>query len=107
MYNGGAIRKFGSRGAPRNGIEHTANKMVGHGVLLDVARFRGVDFLEDGFAISNEDLDACAAGQGVPVGPGNFVIVRTGYQERYLASGDWQGYSYLAAPGVRELLLAE
>jgi len=30
------------------GIEHTRNKMVGRGVLLDVARFRGVPWLEDG-----------------------------------------------------------
>jgi kynurenine formamidase len=100
MYNNGVVKKFGSQGAPRNGIEHTANKMVGRGVLLDVARFKGVNFLENGYAISNEDLDTCAVAQGVTIGSGDFVVVRTGYQERYLASGDWRGYSYSAAPGV-------
>jgi kynurenine formamidase len=100
MYNGAKAQKFGSRGGSRNGIEHTGNKMVGRGVLLDVARYNGVDYLENGYAISNEELDKCASAQGVLVGQGDFVILRTGYQERFLASGDWHGHSYSAAPGV-------
>jgi kynurenine formamidase len=100
MYNGAEVKKFGSQGAPRNGIENTANKMVGRGVLLDVARYKNVGYLDNGYAISNEELDGCAAAQGVAVGQGDFVIVRTGYQERFLTSGDWHGHSYSAAPGV-------
>ena len=100
MYNGGSAKDFGSRGPSRLGIEHTIRKMVGRGVLLDVARFKGVSCLEFGYAITNKDLDDCAAAQGVTIGQGDFVILRTGYQERFLASGDWQGHSFSAAPGV-------
>src|SRR5262249_48416708 len=72
MYNGGELQKFGSRGAPQNGIEHTVNKMVGRGILLDVARYKDVAYLEDGYAISNQELDECAAAQGIVVGRGDF-----------------------------------
>lgn len=100
MYNGGEAKEFGSKGPPKLGIEHTAQKMVGRGVLLDIARYKGVEYLENGYAISNQDLDECAARQGVSIGQGDFVIIRTGYQERFLASGRWDRHSYSAAPGV-------
>ena len=34
--------------------------MVGRGVLLDIARFRGVKWMQDGESISNDELDQCA-----------------------------------------------
>jgi hypothetical protein len=40
MYNGFDPRDVDSSGVHKLGIEHTKNKMVGRGVLLDVARFR-------------------------------------------------------------------
>ena len=67
------------------GIEHTKNKMVGRGVLLDVARFRGVPWLKDGEAIANEELDRCAKDQNVEIRSGDFVILRTGQMERCLS----------------------
>ncbi len=100
MYNGYDARLVDSNGARRNGIEHTRNRMVGRGVLLDVARFKGVDALEDGERISNRDLDDTAAAQGVEVRRGDFVIVRTGQQEAYLAKGDWGTYAGGDAPGL-------
>ena len=42
MYNGFDAREVDSSGVGKLGIEHTKNKMVGRGVLLDVARLRGV-----------------------------------------------------------------
>ena len=100
MYNGYDARLVDSNGARRNGIEHTRNRMVGRGVLLDVARVKGVDALEDGKRISNRDLDDTAAAQGVEVRRGDFVIVRTGQQEAYLAKGDWGTYAGGDAPGL-------
>ena len=100
MYNGYDARLVDSNGARRNGIEHTRNKMVGRGVLLDVARFKGVDALRDGERITNRDLDDTAAAQGVEVRRGDFVIVRTGQQEAYLAKGEWGTYAGGDAPGL-------
>jgi kynurenine formamidase len=69
-------------------------------VLLDVARHVGKPFLEDGTAITNEDLDACAKAQGVEIKRGDFVIVRTGQMEQRLDAGDWGGYAGGDAPGL-------
>ena len=52
-------------GAQKCGIEKTKNKMVGRGVFLDVARYKGVDSLEDGYGITNEDLYDTAKKQKV------------------------------------------
>jgi kynurenine formamidase len=101
MYNGYDCRSVDSAGGTKNGIEHTRAKMIGRGVLLDVPRFKGVDWLEDGYGISNDELDACAAAQGVEIRKGDFVIFRTGQQERCLQSGDWTGYAGGDAPGVK------
>ncbi len=75
--------------------------MVGRGVLLDIARFKGVPWLKDGYGISNEELDACVKTQGVTVGRGDFVIVRTGQMERCHSEGKWGGYAGGDAPGVK------
>ena len=100
MYNGYDATLVDARGAKKNGIENVRSKMVGRGVLLDVARFKGVDSLPDGYAISSAELDACAKAQKVEVRKGDFVLVRTGHQERCLSEKDWTGYAGGDAPGV-------
>ena len=100
MYNGYDAKLVDARGAKKLGIEHVRDKMAGRGVLLDVARHKGVESLDDGYAITNADLDACAKAQGVDIRKGDFVIVRTGHQERCLKKNDWHGYAGGDAPGV-------
>lgn len=100
MWNGYDARLVDSNGAQKNGIEKAKDKMVGRGVLLDVARYLGVDSLDDGQAISIADLEATQRAQGVEVRRGDFVIVRTGHMERCLAQGDWGGYAGGGAPGL-------
>ena len=53
--------------------------IVGRGVLLDVARHQGVDRLQKGFAIGADLLDETARAQGVEVGAGDILLVRTGH----------------------------
>lgn len=100
MWNGYDARLVDSTGAQKNGIEKTRDRMVGRGVLLDVARFKG-GYLDDGYGISSADLDECAAAQGVEIRRGDFVVVRTGHMERCLDRGDWGGYAGGDAPGLR------
>jgi len=97
MYNGYDANEVTVQGAAKLGIENVRDKMVGRGVLLDIARFKGVDSLDDGVGITNDDLDKCAAKQGVEIRKGDFVIVRTGHQERCLAKQDWTGYAAICA----------
>jgi len=101
MWNGYDAKIVDSSGAQKNGIEKTRDKMVGRGVLLDIARFKGVEFLQDGYGISTQDLEACAHAQSVEIRRGDFVIFRTGQMERCLKTGIWGGYAGGDAPGLR------
>jgi kynurenine formamidase len=100
MWNGYDARLVDSNGAQKNGIEKVKDRMAGRGVLLDVARHFGMPHLEDGTAITSEDLDVTARAQGVEIRRGDFVIVRTGQMEQRLDSGDWGGYAGGDAPGL-------
>ncbi len=100
MWNGYDARLVDSNGAKKNSIDKVKDRMVGRGVLLDVARHLGVPFIEDGMAITNEDLDATARAQQVEIRRGDFVIVRTGQMEDRLAKGEWGGYAGGDAPGL-------
>src|SRR5437867_2299170 len=78
MWNGYPATLVDMRGAHKNSIDKFANKMVGRGVLPDVARWKGVACLADGYGITVADLDATARAQNVAVRRGDFVIIRTG-----------------------------
>jgi kynurenine formamidase len=101
MYNGHHASAVDSNGLSKLGIEHARDKLVGRGVLLDIARYKGVDALKDGEGISNDDLDACAEAQKVTVGKGDFVIIRTGQMEACQQRGEWGGYAGGDAPGLK------
>src|SRR3954463_1657332 len=98
-YNGYDAKLIDARGLNVLGIEHSKSKMVGRGVLLDIARSRGVDWLADGDGISNDELDECAKQQNVDIRRGDFVIIRTGQMERCLKEKEWGGYAGGDAPG--------
>ncbi|OWU81699.1 cyclase [Oceanicola sp. 22II-s10i] len=100
MWNGYDCRTVSSFGAAKAGIEKTKEKFVGRGVLLDIARHLGLEWLEDGYAITSEVLTECAEAQGVEVGEGDFLLIRTGQMERKLAEGTWDGYNGGDAPGM-------
>ncbi len=100
MYDGRDANLVSSTGAARNGIEHYKDKIVTRGVLLDIARYRGVDALRPGDPIYIEDLDGCAARQRVTVQPGDIVLVRTGDMGRRLREQNWGTFSAGDAPGL-------
>lgn len=62
--------------------------IVTRGILLDVARARGVDWLEPGVGVEPEDLDAAEQLAGVHVRRGDAVFVRTGFHAREAARGE-------------------
>jgi kynurenine formamidase len=100
-YNGHDAKLVDAKGLNVLGIEHSKNKMVGRGVLLDIARFRGVPWMKDGESVSNDELNTCARAQNVEIRKGDFVIVRTGQMERCLKEKEWGGYAGGDAPGVK------
>ncbi|MEY9962940.1 kynurenine formamidase [Streptacidiphilus sp. MAP12-16] len=84
-------------GAVRSGVEK-APPLVGRGVLLDVARARGVDRLPGDHAVTPEDLEAAQELAHTQVRAGDVVLVRTGQIQLYLG-GDRDAYAF-PSPGL-------
>jgi len=59
------------------GVE-TIAPLIARGILLDMARYRGVDYIASGNPIGREELEAAAQNQGVSVSEGDVVLLRTG-----------------------------
>jgi kynurenine formamidase len=98
-YNGLAAEEVSSTGAPRLGSEQLKDRLVGRGVLLDVPRAKAVEWLDDGYAITTEDLGRTADAEGVDVREGDILLVRTGQMHRCRLQG-WGTYAGGDAPGL-------
>jgi len=78
LYNGFETSEhMTSHGVTRNSIDNVPF-LVGRGVLLDVAGWRGVEHLQLAEPITAYDLDACAA-QQVEIRSGDILLIRTGW----------------------------
>lgn len=74
-------------------IHQLAEKGVaGRGVLLDIAALQGVDRLANGHAVHPDELDAAEKRQGVKVGPGDILLVRTGWIRNFLIDNSPAAY---------------
>src|ERR1043166_4388066 len=58
MYNGYSMDEVTENGAAKNSILNFKNGIVTRGILMDMARLKGVEYLEPGTPIYREDLDA-------------------------------------------------
>ena len=100
LYNGYPASSVTGDGSTLLGIQHVRS-IVSRGLLLDVARAKGLELLGPGYPITPEDLDAACALGGVEVEPGDVVLVRTG-QAAHLALPGRPGIG--GQPPVRDLL---
>jgi kynurenine formamidase len=73
----------------RNSIYNVKAGVFTRGVLIDIARLKGVPYLDPGTPIFVEDLEAWEKRAGVKVGPGDALFVRTGVWARRKAVGPW------------------
>jgi kynurenine formamidase len=89
LFDGKPDRMVTSRGARAGDVEVLRDGLVGRGVLLDVPRVRGVAWVEPGDHVFREDLEAAERAQGVTVGPGDILLVRTGHARRLRERGPW------------------
>ena len=90
LYNGFPAGSVSSLGAFHCGIDKVDGKgITSRGVLLDLVRHRGAEvFLEPGNPITPHELDDAARAQGVRIGSGDIVVVRTGWWARFQQTGD-------------------
>jgi kynurenine formamidase len=93
LYNGQPASSVTGRGAELQDITAFAHGIVGRGVLLDIPRLRGVPWLEPGEAVAPPELEAAEKAQGVTLGEGDILLLRTGHHRRRLELGPWNnGY---------------
>ena len=76
-----------SNGATAQDMDAYHQGIVGRGVLLDIPKLRGVKWLEPGDAVRRAELEEAAAATGVPLGEGDFLVLRTGHHRRRLELG--------------------
>ncbi|MGK8506447.1 cyclase family protein [Nocardia asiatica] len=112
LYNGFPASSVTSLGAYHCGIDKVDGKgITTRGVLLDLVRHRGADtFLAAGHPITPDELDAVAKAQGVEVGRGDILLIRTGWWARFLEAGDgtepYSGLDWRCATWLHEREIA-
>ena len=99
MWNDRPSTVVGAAGATVCGIETMRDKIVSRGVFLDMPLYKGVETLEPGCGITEEDLEGCLAKEGVSVSSGDIVVIRTGQLGWCLKNG-WGTYAGGDAPGL-------
>jgi kynurenine formamidase len=90
MWNGypmSLVTKEG--GASKNSILAMKNGIVTRAVLYDIARLKGVPYLEPGTRVFVEDLEAWEKKVGVRAGPGDALLFRWGRWARRTALGPY------------------
>jgi kynurenine formamidase len=86
---------LGSRQWLRGGADECP-PIVGRGVLLDIARLKGVACLPDGYCIEPDDLAEAARRQRTELRAGDIALIRTG---RMSVWPDLDGYLH-STPGI-------
>lgn len=100
MYNDRDCTLVTAEGAAKNSITNVRDRMVGRGVLLDVARHRGEESLALGHRITADELDAVAAAEGVEIRSGDILLIRTGNLGRARKAGNWDRFTFDDEPGI-------
>lgn len=98
IYNDHGEEMVTSHGAQINSIREISGKVAGRGILADFPTELGVDHLDEGYAITADDLDRNLSARGITPQSGDILLVRTGFM-RHCRARAWQGY-HGDAPGM-------
>ena len=83
-------------GLDKASVEPIAQRgVVGRGVLLDMARFRGRATLDKGETFTHEDLLACAEAQGHTIEKRDILLIRTNFLQLFFEQGEsfYEGFN--------------
>jgi kynurenine formamidase len=91
FYNGFKLSEFGDAyGLKKLGVENIGAFFT-RGVLIDVARYKGVERLQNGYAITPADLEGALKAQGGKITKGDVVLVRTGHGRLWMKDNETYG----------------
>ena len=82
MYNGRPASDVKSTGARANTVMALKDGVVGRGVLLDVPKALGVDFVDPAHMVTAAELEQAEQAHGVTVGKGDLLMIRLGRDVR-------------------------
>ena len=103
MYNGFSKSDVNEDGCQKLGIANVKQGILTRGILMDIPRLKGVDYLPPGTAVYIEDLEAWEEQTGVRVSPGDVIFVRTGRWATPGSAGSGSaGLHASVAPWLRE-----
>ena len=90
-YNGFDMAGTNAAGCTNLGIGNIGDGIFTRGMLMDIPRLKGREWLEPGEAVTVADLEAWEKEAGVEVGPGDAVLLHTGRWLRRAAEGPHEG----------------
>lgn len=109
-YNGTHAKDFVANTGLKKYSIHELPPIATRGVLLDIARLKGVDIVPEGTAINQAEIDAAAKAAGITIEKGDVVLFHTGWLNvmdtdttRFMAGEPGLGVGgakYLASLGV-------
>lgn len=87
-FNGLPASEIRSTGARGNDLTATEDGVLTRGVLLDIPKLRGVEYIDIDAPIMAADLEAAERMAGVRVASGDALVIRTGRHERVQSLGE-------------------
>jgi hypothetical protein len=78
MYNNFDFTEVDFQGAHKCAIDVARAGVISRGILIDIPKIRGAEWLEPGDVIFPQDLDAAERDHRVQVGEGDIMLLRTG-----------------------------
>jgi kynurenine formamidase len=89
-YNGYARAEVNTaKGCTKLSIDNLKQGLITRGVLIDIPRLKGVEYLEPGTAIYQEDVEAWEKMAKVKIAEGDAILLRTGRWARRAKVGPW------------------
>jgi kynurenine formamidase len=104
VYNGLPLdAAIGPAGALTQSVNVIKHGIVTRGVLIDLPRHRGVDWIEPGEAIMPQEFLAAEAATGTRLRKGDLALIRTGHSHKRATEGPWDAAN--AKAGIHATVL--
>jgi kynurenine formamidase len=106
LYNGIADDPAAEPGPTELSIDVAGQGIAGRGLLLDIPKARGVEWLEPGDHVTADDLLTAESAQADRIRQGDLLFVRVGHRARRRSLGPWDAAEARAGlhPTALELL---
>ena len=89
IYNGYSQEEINATGAHQLAVDAYKSGFFSRGILIDIPKLKGVEYLELSTPIYPKDLEAWERKAGIKIRSGDIVFIRTGRWARRLEKGPW------------------